>query len=964
MTKKDKNESKWTRRDFVKGSLAAGSVAGASLKAQAGTSSASPLAPSATLIDSFQRPDSLHAGDLWETLNPGYWKLENGALRRRLRNFGDRVVPMQLPWDWQLVLNNPSMILDAVDLFSEDLGDLRESIRAKASNPEALSQELRMKLFPELDYFKDPTLPEGMLWRSDWKLKGNFGVRMEATIKDLNPGPGEEDDVSWKMFSPEYGFLGICFGGDTFNEGFNLLGSALVAAWFEDGHFGIFQTQKRKHKYLLRQGLDNEQPFHESAFETLEPPRPGDRVSMDLTVTGNHPDRATVTAELTVGTRTARAECGDVARKKIEGYFGVSGRGLLDFEVNRLALDPGENRRLTVGQNDLHVCYPLGDTLREVDGKWRVRFVALFRSDGKKAAIRISDQPDPSGGWSGVPIAGQAGIVNSRFRRNTAIIQATLPFSPADRELYFTVWKDGEDVTADRRVGTAATGPGTGLLGNTPSSGNYVGRLPRLQAPYRVCGLSCHKVWGSGCHTPAGGTGCELIMDQPWPESFQHHDEYGFQILLWEDDMWYLEFPLFPPSTDDAYRSIYSALAGPTSRHQLMRHWVVMNPGDHDFGFDDLAGPIQHALRYNQDLGPMGDYLQGNMQIVAHLMMGDEDPSATKTPRFWRQWKMPGRDFTLLTVDSRLWRSTAEKRLWRDNQWADSPDVFDRHSPLRTILGEEQFAWLQQIVQTDTSQVICVSGINVLNAIYNQLLGPPVEGEEDFRFFETNCFDFAGWRSAAAGRLMKLFGSREGVVAVYGDLHHAGISRNVTNNVIEAHFGHTENSGYLRAPKHDFARRMTDFNGEEVEVISNYHQYWNSLELTPRPQRPDRRRDAQNFMEMAFDTRLADPRIQMKIRHTMDAPENAPRGGGTLDVPLFETGRRPASVLPEVKTLPSADVILYNSDGAPIRGMRTREDGSLALSGLVDIPPGREITLVCRKGTEVDAQTLHTRNLE
>ena len=344
--------------------------------------------------------------------------------------------------------------------------------------------------------------------------------------------------------------------------------------------------------------------------------------------------------------------------------------------------------------------------------------------------------------------------------------------------------------------------------------------------------------------------------------------------------------------------------------------------------------------------------------------MGDEDPSATKTPRFWRQWKMPGRDFTLLTVDSRLWRSTAEKRLWRDNQWAGSPDVFDRHSPLRTILGEEQFAWLQQIVQTDTSQVICVSGINVLNAIYNQLLGPPVEGDEDFRFFETNCFDFAGWRSAAAGRLMKLFGSREGVVAVYGDLHHAGISRNVTNNVIEAHFGHTGNSGYLRAPKHDFARRMTDFNGEEVEVISNYHQYWDSLELTPRPQRPDRRRDAQNFMEMAFDTRLADPRIQMKIRHTMDAPENPPRGGGTLDVPLFETGRRPASVLPEVKTLSSADVILYNSDGAPIRGMRTREDGSLALSGLVDIPPGREITLVCRKGTEVDAQTLRTRNLE
>ena len=323
-------------------------------------------------------------------------------------------------------------------------------------------------------------------------------------------------------------------------------------------------------------------------------------------------------------------------------------------------------------------------------------------------------------------------------------------------------------------------------------------------------------------------------------------------------------------------------------------------------------------------------------------------------------WKMPDRDFTLVTVDSRLWRSTAEKRLWRDNQWADSTDVFDRHSPLRTILGEEQFAWLQQLVHTDSSQVICVSGINVLNTIYNQLLGPPPEGEEDFRVFENNCFDFAGWRSAPAKRLLELFGSREGIVALYGDLHHAGISRNVHNNVIEAHFGHTGNSGYLRAPKHDFARRMTDFNGEEVEVIANYHQYWNSLELTRRPQRADRRRDAQNFMEMAFDTRPQDPRIQMKIHHTLDAPENGPRGGGTLDVPLFETGRRPTSALPWVKTLPSADVILYSPDDSPIRGTRSRENGSLGLSGLVDIPPGTEITLVCRKGTAIDAQTLRT----
>ena len=40
MSKKDQSDSRWTRREFVRGSLAAGSVAGVSLKGQAGTASA------------------------------------------------------------------------------------------------------------------------------------------------------------------------------------------------------------------------------------------------------------------------------------------------------------------------------------------------------------------------------------------------------------------------------------------------------------------------------------------------------------------------------------------------------------------------------------------------------------------------------------------------------------------------------------------------------------------------------------------------------------------------------------------------------------------------------------------------------------------------------------------------------------------------------------------------------------
>ena len=42
------------------------------------------------LVDDFTRPDTLYHGHAWETLNPGYWKVENNALRRRLTNVGNR----------------------------------------------------------------------------------------------------------------------------------------------------------------------------------------------------------------------------------------------------------------------------------------------------------------------------------------------------------------------------------------------------------------------------------------------------------------------------------------------------------------------------------------------------------------------------------------------------------------------------------------------------------------------------------------------------------------------------------------------------------------------------------------------------------------------------------------------------------------------------------------------------------
>ena len=89
--------------------------------------------------------------------------------------------------------------------------------------------------------------------------------------------------------------------------------------------------------------------------------------------------------------------------------------------------------------------------------------VAVFAPDGEKTELRVASSEQPKGGWAKVPVAGSAMIVNNEFRRHTAVVTVTLPGSPAESNLYYTVWKDGKDVTADGRIGTDACGPGTGL---------------------------------------------------------------------------------------------------------------------------------------------------------------------------------------------------------------------------------------------------------------------------------------------------------------------------------------------------------------------------------------------------------------------------------------------------------------------------------------------------------------------
>ena len=66
------------------------------------------------------------------------------------------------------------------------------------------------------------------------------------------------------------------------------------------------------------------------------------------------------------------------------------------------------------------------------------------------------------------------------------------------------------------------------------------------------------------------------VRDQPTVEAYQHLDDYNFQIMVWEDDVWYMELLMYPPSTDDAYKIVALSICGPTSRWQMMRHWNVI----------------------------------------------------------------------------------------------------------------------------------------------------------------------------------------------------------------------------------------------------------------------------------------------------------------------------------------------------------------------------------------------------
>ena len=142
------------------------------------------------VVDNFQRVNSFYHGDGWESLTPGYWKLENNALRRRFSTRGDKARDTGFPF------------------------------HVTQNDGRSCNSETNQCFALETDY--ETRSPYGMIWRRDWKLKGNYRVSIDAVVHSL-PSEGQE---------ASYSLLGICIGGQTLFESWNGAGDEGDSCWY------------------------------------------------------------------------------------------------------------------------------------------------------------------------------------------------------------------------------------------------------------------------------------------------------------------------------------------------------------------------------------------------------------------------------------------------------------------------------------------------------------------------------------------------------------------------------------------------------------------------------------------------------------------------------------------------------------------------------------------------------------
>ncbi|MDN5202126.1 hypothetical protein QQ008_12150 [Fulvivirgaceae bacterium BMA10] len=150
-----KNNVKKSRRKFIKQTtLSSAALAVMPLNISANENAE---LSQLTVLDDFKRPDSLYHGHDWETLNPGYWQVQSNALRRRLKNVGDRARRTGFPYHY-------------------------ETHRIKGKSEGVMDVEY------------DPSLPLGIIWNRNRKMRGDYTLSIEGKIHALSPSKAKEDD--------------------------------------------------------------------------------------------------------------------------------------------------------------------------------------------------------------------------------------------------------------------------------------------------------------------------------------------------------------------------------------------------------------------------------------------------------------------------------------------------------------------------------------------------------------------------------------------------------------------------------------------------------------------------------------------------------------------------------------------------------------------------------------------------
>lgn len=161
----------------------------------------------------------------------------------------------------------------------------------------------------------DPALPFGMIWRRDWKLEGNYTLRMHGSVRGLAPARGDRPD--WIHFKKGWALFGLCFGSRHLFESWHGRAkpgdAAWMAIWRDDGHFGIYDHAN-----------EHPTPVKQNAFTRGPELLPGDKFEIEVVVEGESNTTCDVQATIRSRGREFTMHYSDVQRARFaKGYFGV-----------------------------------------------------------------------------------------------------------------------------------------------------------------------------------------------------------------------------------------------------------------------------------------------------------------------------------------------------------------------------------------------------------------------------------------------------------------------------------------------------------------------------------------------------------------------------------------------------------------------------------------------------------------